>query len=191
MATVLCNHLGNQAYGGEILYVDVLQDGSGINRLAVDASLTVSELKIGAVEIKDGNSDRRADVEPVGSLNALIIYDAIEQQMTDRHTYDSASVAYNATVTVWSYTVPASTEFRLTNVEAGGNADGEFTVEVGGSTVRFRRNSAAHRTIDIPFNPYKAIPAGTLVAVKAKNISFIKQGTRQFEVGVAGYTIPA
>ena len=52
------------------------KDGSYIdnnNRLPVDATLTVSDIEIGAVELKDGDTDTRADIESDGTKNALFV----------------------------------------------------------------------------------------------------------------------
>jgi len=56
-----------------------LYDGSPVsstNRLPVDAELVVQELTIGAVEIKDGNSDLRADVAYDGVAHNRLMVDA-------------------------------------------------------------------------------------------------------------------
>lgn len=49
---------------------DVINGG---NPLPVDATLVVSDLEIGAVEIKDGDSDTRMDVEADGGKNAAFV----------------------------------------------------------------------------------------------------------------------
>jgi len=52
------------------------KDGNYIdnnNRLPVDATLTVSDIEIGAVELKDGDTDTRADIESDGTKNALFV----------------------------------------------------------------------------------------------------------------------
>lgn len=44
---------------------------SGTNKLPVEAELTVGDIEIGAVELKDGTTDTRAVVSTDGSNNAL------------------------------------------------------------------------------------------------------------------------
>ena len=56
----------------------IIKDGSGnpyssTNKLPVEATLEVGDIEIGAVELKDGDSDTRADIESDGTKNALFV----------------------------------------------------------------------------------------------------------------------
>ena len=56
----------------------IIKDGSGnpyssTNKLPVEATLEIGDIEIGAVELKDGDSDTRADIESDGTKNALFV----------------------------------------------------------------------------------------------------------------------
>jgi len=58
--------------------VGVIKDGDGNpfssgNRLPVDVELSSGDIQIGAVELKDGDTDTRADIESDGTKNALFV----------------------------------------------------------------------------------------------------------------------
>ena len=56
----------------------IIKDGSGnpyssTNKLPVEATLEIGDIEIGAVELKDGDTDTRADIESDGTKNALFV----------------------------------------------------------------------------------------------------------------------
>ena len=165
----------------------VLRD-DGKWALCVDLS---SDVQIGAVEIKDWNSDRRLDVIECGSYNAILTKDCSDYQKTKIIQYGETSITYNSDNVIVSYTVPTNRKFILNGVIVGGNADGEFSVLIDSSKIGYIRNSAAKRTINSSFWENTEVSAGSVIQIKGKNISHIKQNTRQFEATISGYTIPA
>ena len=88
---------------------------SSTNRFPVDAQLVVQELTIGAVEIKDGNSDIRADVEYDGIAHNRLMVDA-------------------GTITIGSiYTVPPNT---FTNTYIGNQSDVTLITPTAGKQIQ-------------------------------------------------------
>jgi len=170
------------------LRADVLIRDDGKHALVVDMA---SDIQIGAVEIKDWNSDTRVDVQTIGNYNAMLVRDADAFQRSTVNIYGDAQVSYDNETTVCSYTVPTGKTFKFTGVIVGGNADGEFSLEVGATRVALVRNSASSRTGTYKFWNEISVNSGGVVNVKAKNRSIVKNNTRQFEATINGHTIPS
>lgn len=157
-----------------------------VNVVAGSISIDPGEINIGAVEIKDHNTDTRLDVEVVGDYNAILVSDAIEYQKAKVNMWGSTSITPSSTVTLVTYTVPSGKIFTLTQAIIGGRNCGEFEIEVGGSNIALIRNSGAHPTSIVKFEEPPEASAGTVINIKAKNIGHV---TRPFEATMAGYTI--
>ena len=170
------------------LRADVVVRDDGVHALAVDVH---SDIQIGAIEIKDWDSETRVDVEVIGNYNAMLVRDAYDLQKSTVNIYGDANISYDTEATVCSYTVPIGKTFKLSGVIIGGNADGEFSIEVGATRVAFVRNSAASRTDVLHFWNEISVNSGGVVNVKVKNRSIVKQNTRQFEATINGHNIPA
>ena len=170
------------------LRADVKIREDGQHALVVDIA---SDIQIGAVEIKDWNSDTRVDVQTIGNYNGLLVRDAYDFQKSTVNIYGDANVSYDTETTIVSYTVPVGRTFKFTGAIIGGNADGEFSLEVGATRVALVRNSAAARTDAIQFWNEIAVNAGGVVNIKVKNRSIVKKNTSQFEATLNGHTIPS
>lgn len=149
--------------------------------------LKVADIQIGAVEIKDGESDTRASVVSVGANNALIVRNLTEQTKTSVNAFGSALITPGATITLATYTVSVGMSFTFTGGIVGGDEAGEFHFEVGGSDIALVRNSGSQRTIVIKFPEPQVIGASTIINIKAKNIG---NKTKPFESTLSGYILP-
>lgn len=98
----------------------IIKDGSGnpyssTNKLPVEATLEVGDIEIGAVELKDGDSDTRADIESDGTKNALFVQandDSMGTQKIKNAKESSASSNTKVTVGNTPTTVIASNSDR-------------------------------------------------------------------------------
>ena len=170
------------------LRADVLIREDGKHALVVDVS---SDIQIGAVEIKDWNSDTRVDVQTIGNYNAMLVRDAYEFQKATVNIYGDAQISYDSEITVVSYTVPIGRTFKFSGAIIGGNADGEFSLEVNSTRVALVRNSVSVRTGTYKFWNEITVNAGGIVDIKVTNRSIVKKNTSQFEVTLNGHTVPS
>jgi len=98
----------------------IIKDGSGnpyssTNKLPVEATLEIGDIEIGAVELKDGDSDTRADIESDGTKNALFVQandDSMGTQKIKNAKESSASSNTKVTVGNTPTTVIASNSDR-------------------------------------------------------------------------------
>ena len=130
-------------------YFDSTKDAVRVDVIDGDITINVGDIEIGAVEIKDHDSETRVDVEECHDYNALLVKDCMEFQKAKVNVFGSSSVSPSATVTLATYTVPAGKRFFFTGGIVGGDGTGEFEFEVGGSNVALVRNSGSNRTIQI------------------------------------------
>ena len=180
-----------EAHAKRVLAVS--KDGMPIdenNPLPVEASIDVGDIHIGAVEIKDKDSDIRATVIQRLTDTALIVQDLSEYQKNTVNIYGEATVPWDTEITLCTYTVPTSKTFNFSGIIIGGNADGEFFAKIGGTPIAKIRNTAAARTISAIFWNNPKVNAGGNVTITAKNIS-IRKNTREFEATLNGFILPA
>ena len=124
----------------------------------------------------------------MGSTGALVTADLTETLKSVVNIYGDASGSYDTPVTLATYTVPSGKTFRFTGAIVGGNADGEFYLEVNATRIALIRNSASARTISAQiWNPV-TVNSGGIISIKAKNVSYRKQ-SRQFEATINGYNL--
>jgi len=129
-------HISNPAGSGggkkETSLLD--ENGSPItdsNPLPVKAELEVGDIEIGAVEIKDGHSDTRLDVELDDTKNAIYV------QSESLATEDKQDDIIAGIQSLVGFEIPAYDYIALTYV-ASGNGAGEIetvTYKAGGDTV--------------------------------------------------------
>jgi len=141
---------------------------------------------IGNVKIEDGNSHRLADVEAVGTSNAIVVQDATSLQKAKINNFGSTIVAVGNTLTLATYTVPSGKTFVFVGGIVGGDEAGEFTFNFGLATIALVRNSGSNRTIVIHFPESPEASATTVVTIKAKNVG---NKDKQFEALLSGYVI--
>ena len=165
--------------------VDVWNDvWDDINhRIRTNATLQAGDIQLGAVELKDHDSNTRADVHTIGSVNALLVYNAEEEQRIVANIYNQINISSSTEQTIATYTVPSGKIFKLKQLVIGGNSDGTFKLEVGGSTWAVFRNSAGERTKSINFNEVLA-GQGIVINIKCYNES---HQTRTFEATMFGF----
>ncbi len=157
---------------------------SSVNPLPVDATINVGTVSIGNVGIKDGNSGIIADVENIGSYNALLVKEINDYQKTPYHVYSSSSIAAGATLTVSSYTVSTANQFVWKGVLLSADELCEFYVTIDGTRKGVWRNSGSERGKQLIFAEAIIVTAGALVEVKAKNLS---NKTKTFHATIQGY----
>jgi len=148
--------------------------------------LTVGDIQIGAVEIKDGDTDTRADVETIGAYGALMVYDPIEFQKAKVNIFGSAIVTPGNILNLAQFVVPAGKTFTFSGGIVGGEQEGEFYFDIGGATVALARNSGSNRTIQLRFLEPPTAGAAQIINLKVKNIA---NKTKQYEATLSGYTI--
>lgn len=149
--------------------------------------LKVEDIQIGAVEIKDGETDTRASVITQGTTNALVVRTLVEQVKTTVNSFGSAIVNPGITLTLASYTITAGNSFTFQGGIVGGNGSGEFHFEVDGNDIALVRNSGAQPTIKIKFPEPQKISTPVVVNIKVKNIGHTSQ---PFEATLSGYNVP-
>lgn len=174
MANVLTNIRGTK-------YADVVTRDDGIDALAVDMR---GDFQIGAVELKDRDSNTRADIETIGNYNGLLVKDVTEFQKQKLNNFGSASVSPGATITLATYNVPAGKRFVYSGGIVGGTEQGEFTFDINLVTQALIRNSGSNPTIQVKFIEPPEASAGAVIELKVKNIS---NKTRSFEATLSGF----
>jgi len=157
------------------------------NRLPVDAQLTVGDIEIGAVEIKNHDSDVRASVVAGATYNAIVTIDHAETGATSINLFTEKSINGFTEDTLVTFTVPAGKKFFVTGIIVGGNADGKFTLKAAGSKLCIARNSATKKTMDISFPERSESNAAESQVVEI--LCYNEHGaTRAFEGTLLGYT---
>ena len=166
----------------------VFDDDDDLIRVSVikPIPLEVSDIQIGAVEIKDGDSDTRADVAEVGGNNGLVVQNAIDQAKSKVNIFGSTTVSPGVTVTLATYTVPVGKAFTFTGGIVGGTANGEFHFEIAGSDIAVYRNSGSNPSCQLRFVEPPTATAGSIINIKVKNCD---NKTRIFESTLSGYTL--
>lgn len=83
----------------------VSADGTAIsnaNKLPVEAEISVGDIEIGAVEIKNATDDTRATVMSDGSQNALAVLDNVSNSLVPQ-TYDYITLNQTSTEDIWTF----------------------------------------------------------------------------------------
>jgi len=146
---------------------------------AVRTLLTVEDIQIGAVEIKDGSSDNRAVVTSGGAL--LVTSTGVAG--TPVNVYNQITVPATTELTLATYIVPVSKTFYFGQVIVGGDSSGRFKIRANASILFIARNNAAQRTLPITFKSEPQLAAGNTVDILVYNES---NQTRTFEGTING-----
>ena len=159
-----------------------LVDGSNI-------TIDISDVQIGAVEIKDETTDDRVNVVACKSKNALLVQDCLSaQKIASVNLFVQSNVGAGLTATLSSFTVPVGEEFFFFLAKVGGNGSGKFSLEIGAVVKDFARNSGSQRTVRMGEGETIVATAGQVVNIKVTNIH---NQTKQFESRLSGFTIIA
>jgi len=168
----------------------VFEQADDLIRVSVvkgNISIDPGDIQIGAVEIKDGNTDTRATVVACDpNNNALLVKSCVDEVKTKINIFGSTTVAPGSTVTLASYTVAASKAFTFSGGIVGGAAQGEFHFEIAGSDVALYRNSGSNPSVQIRFLEPPTAGAATVINIKVRNLD---NKTRSFEATLSGYTV--
>jgi len=173
-------------------------------KLEVEAGLIVEDIRIGAVEIKDGDSDIRLDVELDVTKNAAFVQsESLAQEDTLQDILDeikkiviesaevwysyneNAAVLPNTETTLITYTVPVGKTARLKTVNTSGSASGLFRVKVNSSTMLTGRTSWNNRNWTVVLGTLQA-SAGNAITLTVIHNETINQ---KFEGSVGGELI--
>lgn len=159
---------------------------SDANPLPVIAELEVSDIQIGAVEIKDHDTGLRLDVETVYDFHAAMVYDAVEYQKARTNLFGEDTVAKEDTSTLVTRTVAASKKYIVTAMLIGGDGAGIFRLKVDGSTEVKARNSGATRSPLIKFEEHYEASATQTILVEVESV---ESKTHDYEVTLFGYEV--
>jgi hypothetical protein len=146
------------------------------------------DIQIGAVEIKDGITNDRANVVPVSGVNALAVTDASEVIKSKVLIFGSALVAVGVTLTLATFTVPAGEKFIWEGSIVGGKGMGEFSFKVAGNRIALIRNSGSAPTIVAKF-PRRSAPEASSTLIVTVEVKNIDHTPRDFEATLNGYTV--
>jgi hypothetical protein len=160
-------------------------DGTGapwsdLNPMPVKADLEVSDIQIGAVEIKDATTNQRAIVDANGRLlvsaETIVLTNPFDK-------FGTSMVAASASAVIVTHTVPVSEEFNFTGATLTGDEYGYFEFQINGITRASWRTSGSSRSAAISFpSPFKAV-AGDVVDIKVTNEG---NKTRSFDATIFG-----
>jgi len=99
--------------------------------------------------------------------------------------FGETDIAIAADILIVNYTVPVGKEFKLSKIMCGGNGNGLFRVDVGG-TIAVKRNNVTRQDVDFDFPSDMAIAAGDVISVFCLNNSLVLS---HFEASIFGKLI--
>jgi len=122
----------------------------------------IGDIAIGAVEIKDGDSDTRVDVEAdpeATTKNSMFVQapsllDVLEQILAAQgggnpvEKFGETSVSGNTETTLASYTVPAGKKVQVRGIFGEGVDNGVFRLYIDGTKVWQKRNAWTDRNVE-------------------------------------------
>ena len=130
-------------------------------------------------------------VDTTGTLidgsNPLPVTTSGTSGVTEIAIYGSQTVVFGATTTIVTYTVPVGKKFKVGTINIGGEADGEFTLEINSSIIAYIRNSASEQTKNVYFDYNIVATAGQIVEIRAKNINY-RKNAMVYKATLSGYT---
>lgn len=170
------------------LPIDVIEDGAGIRRLAVDANITAQDVSISVdldgtdgdtVAIVDPDTGDSLQVEPDGSINVNCALDAKDGDNTavsshPNQIFDESSdiITTAGYEEIFSYT-SASNLTRVISIESRVSTPSTFRVKINGSIKREKDSSPMDRSITFEFREHRKISSGDTITVEAKVDRFI------------------
>ena len=155
-------------------------DVNVVGGISVDFS--PGDIQIGAVEIKDHDSNTRLDVVEIQTgQHAMLTREARGSNIS---VFGSDIISPSVTLDVATRTVPVGQRFIWKGGIIGGNDAGEFIFKVNGSVKHFWRNAGANRSKDLIFPHQLEANAGDTVTVSVKNVG---NKIRQFEASISGF----
>ena len=116
-------------------------------RLLVDSNLTVSDIEIGAVEVKNATTDDRLVVNADGTASVRIV------PLGSGHVVygEVNAVAAGADVSVVAFTVAPAAAFHLRHVSVSGDNVAKFTVTLNGTPIGRKLTYFTHFNEDFFF----------------------------------------
>jgi hypothetical protein len=122
----------------------------------------------------------------IGPANPLPVTVTSASSGTSINLFSSTVVAAGNTITLVSYTVPATKSFKFTGGIVGGGEQALFTFDIGGNTIAQIRNSGSNPTIRAELLEKPTASAGTVVSIIVENLS---PKSRTFEATLSGVLI--
>ena len=177
-------------------------DSDGVTRLAVDASLTASNVSV-SVDL-DGKEDSVHIIDPVscnaikvnadGSIDSNTEVDAVDgdniaisahpDQIFDQNADTLTTLAFEQ---IFSYT-STDDDTRILNVEGTASTASTFRLKIDGTIIRVLRSSALEKNVEFIFKEHRPISNGSTVTVEAKVDRLIQTSYDTF-VSLEGYLI--
>ena len=145
------------------------------NRLKVNAEITIQSVNLeveidaldgdtigifGFVGGDTGTTPIGVNVTPDGAVRVVTSLNGVETTQ-----YAEVSVPTGIETTVLTYTVPVATEFQVVQVDASGEADGDFVLKKNGGILTKKRNSWADRNVEFKFDYGLKLLAGDVISV--------------------------
>ena len=182
------------------LPIDVVTDGSGVRRLAVDASLDVGSATLDVnldvdndgVHIGDLNTGDTLTINPDGSIDANVEVDAKDGDniAISSHTtsiFDEAAdvIATASFKQIYSYT-SSDDDTRITEIECSVSTPSLIRLKVNGTIKRVLRSSPIERNVNFNFTEHLPLDDGDVLTVEAKVERFLFSSYDSF-VSLQGY----
>lgn len=161
----------------------VLGDGTAVsdmNPLPVKCDLEVSDIQIGAVELKDGSSNQRATVTSEGALK--VTFDGASSSIAS-DLFGKQMITASDFATLVTKTIATGKIFDFSGVILNGDEYGYFEIKVNGDVRVSWRNSGSKRSSTIPFPSKIETIAGDIITIIATNNG---TETRSFEASIFG-----
>jgi hypothetical protein len=151
-----------------------------------------ADIEIGAVEIKDGVSDNRASVVPIGGgLYGLVVTSTPTPGPALINTYNKVTAIPRLTEsTVVSYTVPIGQTFYFTLAQATGDTEAIFYLQVNGSNQLSLRSNWSERNVRFDISQYSLqVAGGGTIRLRVYHEELVRYGVQDFWGNISGILI--
>jgi hypothetical protein len=167
--------------------IDIIEDGNGIRRLAVDANFTLANVSIDVdldgtdpngdtVALVDPDTGDRLQIESDGSINVNCSIDAedgdniaISAHPASDQIFQETSdtLTTNGYEEIFSYT-SASNATRIIEVECTAETASTFRLKINGVIKKVKRSSPLERNIIFEFKEHRPLNNGIAISVEAR-----------------------
>lgn len=151
-----------------------------------------ADIEIGAVEIKDGVSDNRASVVPIGGgLYGLVVTSTPTPGPALINTYNKVPAVPRVTeTTVVSYLVPIGQTFYFTLAQGTGDSEAIFYLQVGGTNQLSLRTNWCERDARFDISQYSLqVAGGNTIRLRVYHEELARYGTQDFWGSISGILI--
>jgi len=155
------------------------------------------DLQIGAVEIKDRNTDLRANVENIGGKGALDV-NIVSGQLQTKDVVNQYAQISNVPrlieTTLVTLTVPPGKRYHFKAYTGGGEADGLFRMKINNTVINTMRNSGAMRSVQVSLwgeGCEVPVSAGGTITLTVEHWEKFYGGLFDFEGTILAYSVNA